>query len=139
MKGSYELFEHTADIGIRAIAPTLQGLVEAAGEGLYAVIGELLPAGDPRESLIEAEADSPAVLLRDYLGELLLTFERDGRIVTSVSALELGDEKLKASVQTERLDKARSRLHHEIKAVTYHELDLRETEEGFEATIIVDI
>ena len=91
------------------------------------------------ELLIEAEADSPAVLLRDYLGELLLRFERDGRVVTSVRTLEFGDESLKADVHTERLDKARSRLHREVKAVTYHELDLRETEEGFEATIIVDI
>jgi SHS2 domain-containing protein len=139
MKGSYELFEHTADIGIRAMAPTLQGLMEAAAAGLYAVIGDLTPGGDPEELLIEAEADSRAVLLRDYLGELLLAFERNGRIVTSVDTLEFGDENLKANVNSERLDKARSRLHREVKAVTYHELDLRETEEGFEATIIVDI
>ena len=44
MEPSYELFDHTADIGIRAVAPTMAGLVAPAGQGLYAVIGELIPA-----------------------------------------------------------------------------------------------
>jgi SHS2 domain-containing protein len=139
MEASFELFEHTADIGIRAFAPTPAGLLQAAGDGLYAVIGELVTAGDPEEVEITASADSPAVLLRDYLHELLILFERGGRQVTAVNDVVFGARKLTTKVRAERLDPARSAYHREVKAITYHELDLRQTETGYEATLIVDI
>ncbi len=72
MEPSFELFDHTADIGIYARAGTLPELVEAAGEGLYAVIGELVPAGKPQQSSFDVRAAEAAVLLRDYLNELLV-------------------------------------------------------------------
>ena len=54
MEPSFELFDHTADIGIRARAATLPELATVAGQGLYAVIGDLVPvrgdSGKPRES-----------------------------------------------------------------------------------------
>jgi len=44
MAGRYEFFDHTADVGVRVFAPTLPELVQAAGDGLYAVVGRLAAA-----------------------------------------------------------------------------------------------
>ena len=143
MEPSFELFDHTADIGIRARAATLPELAAVMGDGLYAVIGDLVPAprtlGEPHELKIELHHADAAVLLRDYLDELLVLFDRDHRIVTVANVSTFGEGRLVAKLETSLVDHERSVYHHEVKAITYHELDIRETPGGYEATVIVDI
>lgn len=139
MEPSFELFDHTADIGIRARAGTLPDLVEVAGDGLYAVIGELVPGGQVQRVSLELKDAEPAVLLRDYLDELLVLFDRDHRLATGVEVATFDPERLSATLETQVVDRDRSIYHHEVKAITYHELEIREIPGGFEATFIVDI
>ena len=143
MEASFELFDHTADIGIRARAATLPELATVMGGGLYAVIGELLPAqgavAEPRELKIELQHADIAVLLRDYLDELLVLFDRDHRIVTVANVSTFGEGRLVAVLETALVDHQRSVYQHEVKAITYHELDIRQIRGGFEAAVIVDI
>ncbi len=147
MEPSFELFDHTADIGIRARAATLPELAKVMGDGLYAVIGDLVPArgsaggsaGEPRESKIELHHADNAVLLRDYLDELLVLFDRGHRVVTVADVSTFGEGRLVAILETALVDHERSVYHHEVKAITYHELDIRQIPGGFEAAVIVDI
>ena len=143
MEASFELFDHTADIGIRARAATLPELATVMGGGLYAVIGELLPAqgaaAEARELKIELQHADIAVLLRDYLDELLVLFDRDHRIVTVANVSTFGEGRLVAVLETTLVDHQRSVYQHEVKAITYHELDIRQIFGGFEAAVIVDI
>ena len=139
MTGNFEFFDHTADVGIRVVADTLPELVRAAGEGLYAVLGDLIPGPEIREVRLRLAGDDRAILLRDYLAELLLLFDRDRSIVTDVEVTAFDERRLHATARVARLDDARSAYHHEIKAVTYHELEVRRTDGGYEATFIVDI
>ncbi len=139
MEPSFELFDHTADIGIRARAATLPELLEAAGNGLYAVIGELVPCGEPQPLSFDLKGADAAVLLRDYLNELLVLFDRDHRRVTTLEVPKFDDGRLVATAETQVVDGHRSSYDHEVKAVTYHELEIRTIPGGYEATIIVDI
>ncbi len=143
MEASFELFDHTADIGIRARAATLPELVIVAGDGLYAVIGDLVPlptaVGEPRDLKIELHHADSAVLLRDYLDELLVLFDRDHRIVTVANVCTFGEGRLVAVLETVLVDHQRSVYQHEVKAITYHELDIRPIPGGFEVSVIVDI
>ncbi len=130
-------------MGIRARAATLPELATVMGDGLYAVIGDLVPArgstGEPRELKIELHHADTAVLLRDYLDELLVLFDRDHRVVTVANVSTFGEGRLVAMLETALLDHERSVYHHEVKAITYHELDILRIPGGFEATVIVDI
>ena len=130
-------------MGIRARAATLPELATVAGDGLYAVIGELVPArgpaGEPHELKVELYHADAAVLLRDYLDELLVLFDRDHRMVTVVNVSTFGEGRLVAVLETVLVDDKRSVYHHEVKAITYHELEIREIPGGFEAAVIVDI
>ena len=143
MEASFELFDHTADIGIRAQAATLPELVTVAGDGLYAVIGDLVPSptavGEPRDLKIELHHADSAVLLRDYLDELLVLFDRDHRMVTVANVCTFGEGRLVAMLETALVDQKRSVYQHEVKAITYHELDIRPIPGGFEVSVIVDI
>ncbi len=139
MEPYYELFDHTADMGIRVRAATLPELLAPAGEGLYAVIGELAAGRASEPVAFDLTADDSAYLLRDYLNELLVLFDRDSRRVTSVDVSAFENQRLAATVQTAHVDDERSVFHREVKAVTYHELDVRSIPGGYEATLIVDI
>jgi SHS2 domain-containing protein len=141
MQARYELFDHTADVGVRVYAATMAGLVEPATGGLYEVIGELVAAvtGSGEQASFEMAGDEPPVMLRDYLAEVLQLFETGKRMVTAVNVAEFSERRLAVAVETRPLDAERSEYAREVKAVTYHELRIRPLEDGFEATYIVDI
>ncbi|MCK4340472.1 MAG: archease [Phycisphaerae bacterium] len=135
----YEFFDHTADIGVRVRAPSLPGLIEPCTEGLYAIIGEIATAGEPTARTIDISGDDPAIMLRDYLAELLYLFDEGRRCFTDIDAREFTPERLVVAGQARPVDKARSFFEREVKAITYHELAIRPVTDGYEATYIVDI
>ncbi len=136
----YELFDHTADVGVRVRAPSLAELLAPATDGLYAIIGDLVTDGREAELReLELGADEPALLLRDYLAEVLGLFEMGRLMVTTVEAREFSQARLAATVQLQRIDMTASTLEREVKAVTYHELRVCRVADGYEATYIVDI
>ncbi len=139
MRPTFELFDHTADMGFRVRAASLGGLLAPAARALYAVVGDLVAAGAPNPIPIDLKASDAATLLRDYLAELLHLLDRDDRIAIGVDVERFTDSRLIATVETDRLDETRSVADREVKAITYHELAIRSIPGGFEATVIVDI
>jgi protein archease len=138
MQAGFELFDHTADIGIRVFAPSMDELAAPAARGLYAVIGELATAGPATPFSLDLSGDDPALLLREYLTELLVFFERDQCVIEPDSA-EFNAEGLSVRGRKLAVDAAKSVYYREVKAITYHELAIRPVTGGYEATIIVDI
>ncbi len=139
-KPRYELFDHTADLGVRVTAPTLAELIPPATDGFYATIG-LIHVGRDSDAArsLEFTADDSALLLRDYLAELLNLFESEQRRLIGVRVHEFTAKRLAVTGQAQPIDKERSSLRREVKAVTYHDLAIRPQADGYEATFIVDI
>jgi SHS2 domain-containing protein len=135
----YELSDHTADIVLTARGGSLPELFENAARGLLSAVGELRVAGDPGELSIELDADDRADLLHDFLSEVLFLFETPHWVMTGATLSQLSDRRLEARLTGGPLDRDASILHREVKAVTYHELAVRERDGGFEATAILDI
>ena len=114
-------------------------LLMPAAEGLYAAIGELVAVGDESSMHFEFQGDDPSVLLRDFLTELLILFERDKRRLVAVVDAAFTESRLTVTAKTAPVDLERSAFHREVKAITYHELSIRTVPGGYEATFIVDI
>ncbi|MBM3978781.1 MAG: archease [Planctomycetes bacterium] len=135
----YELFEHTADLGLRATAPDLSSLFAEMGRCLLASVVEdpasVRPAQDVR---IELAGTDREFLMFDWLKELLLRFETEQMLFASfdVAATDAG---LVATARGERYDPARHALAHEVKAITYHELKVEQVDGAWLAEVIVDI
>ncbi|MEX0670881.1 MAG: archease [Pirellulales bacterium] len=135
----YEIFEHTADLGIRVVAPTLEQAMADAGRGLFAVIaGDLVQIRPVAEESFAVAGTDPIWLLFDWMSELHAAFELR-RMLLADFTVEIGPTGLRATARGERYDPARHTLAHEIKAITQHELDLRQTAAGWEGRFIVDI
>ena len=139
MEPSYELFDHTADMGVRARAATIAGLLQPAIEGLYACIGTLVPGAPAADLTFRLTHGDSADLLRDFLAELLHQFERHGCMAVGLEAVVFDDTQLTARAQMRLVSDGESSYHREVKAVTYHELAIRPVPGGYEATFIVDI
>ena len=139
----FEHFDHTADLGLRVRARTLEELFAEAGRGLFQMIVLNLQDVEPRqEHRVELQSDSLEYLLFDWLDELLYAFESK-RLLLSQFQVEIDAEasplKLKALCRGEVADPSRHRLDHEVKAITYHGLRVEQTREGYLAEVIVDI
>jgi SHS2 domain-containing protein len=135
----YEVFEHTADLGIRVRAASLGLLMADAAQGLFAVIagdlGQIRPAVS--ESFFVA-GDDPTWLLYDWTSELLAAFELR-RMLFGQFEVSIDPAGLRAVARGERYDPGRHVLAHEVKAVTQHLLDVRQTAAGWEATFVLDV
>ncbi len=139
VKPAFELFDHTADIGLRIVAPTLEGLIRPATDGLYVVIGELAECGPEETIKLDFAGEDSATLLRDYLAELLRLFETTQRVIVEPSVTEFTSTRLRITARALRIDPDQTIYHREVKAITYHELAISEITGGVEATVIVDI
>jgi SHS2 domain-containing protein len=138
MEAGYELFDHTADLGVRVRAPLQEWLIAPAIEGLYAAIGGLAAAPPRQVRTLEFAGDDAAVLLRDLLAEVLYLFERERLMVVGTAVEIFSNARLRVEVDLAEVP-ADARFDREVKAVTYHDLRLEQIADGFEAEYIVDI
>ena len=135
-KGSwgFEEVEHTADWELRVWAVDIAALLQAAAMGMYSLAGvKLMPA--PRVnrefSLAAAELET---LLVEFLSELLYFGEMEGLGFDKYSLL-IGEKSLQAALEGAPI----SSMEKEIKAVTYHKLEINRTQQGFETSIVFDV
>ncbi|MEW6197207.1 MAG: archease [Planctomycetota bacterium] len=135
----YETFEHTADLGVRVYAPTRAGLIAPATAALYTIVGRLRPGRAIAERTVAATGDDPALLLRDYLAEILHGLQVEHWLLADPLVEEFSDKRLVVQGRVVAIDPAGSVFEREVKAVTYHELAVRACADGYEATFIVDI
>lgn len=130
----FEEISHTADWSVRVWAPDLPSLFAEAARAMNSLSGTVM-GHDPRlKRTFESEAPDAEGLLVAFLSELLYCQEQEN-LAFDVFELEVKSNKLKVEMvgaQIVSLDKA-------IKAVTYHNLQIKETDQGFETTIVFDV
>jgi SHS2 domain-containing protein len=135
----HETFDHTADLGLRIRAATLDALFAEAAEAMFATIVEdLHTVAQTQRVEVVLPADDREYLLFDWLKALLYHFDAE-HLLFSRFEVHIGDDGLKGTAWGEPLDRARHELCHEVKAITYHGLRVEQTADGWLAEVIVDI
>lgn len=135
----YETFDHTADLGLRIQAADLNTLFAEAGLALQSALVEDLTAIAEEQSVEFAlPADDVEYLLFDWLRTLLYRFETE-RLLFRRFDVTIGADGLRATGYGEPMDFARHEPAHEVKAITYHDLRVEQTADGWLAEVIVDI
>ena len=139
MSAHSEIFEHTADIGLRMTADTLPELFVEAGRGLMGLmVDNALEAKPLVEIPLVITGYNHEELLADWLSEVLYLFEVR-HLVLSDFAVKVTAEGIQAVVKGEMLDRQRHRVAHEVKAVTYHRLRVEHVGGQWVAEVILDI
>jgi SHS2 domain-containing protein len=135
----YELFEHTADLGLRVRAPDLETLFREAAEGFFFLLLESgRPTGEERTFRFELEASRHDDLLFDWLNELLYTVDTTGCLLYEFD-VRVRQGRLEAVAKgVTPAPSIRERLR-EVKAITYHGLKVESVDAGWLAEVVVDI
>ncbi len=135
----FTFFDHTADLGIRMEAATLNDLFADAGRAVTAMLLDDSATVAPTITEIIAVAGNEVdYLLFDWLRELLMRFETRKMLYCQFNVV-VTETGLTATVAGEPLDPGRHPLGHEVKAITYHGLSVGQTADGWVAEVIVDI
>jgi len=135
----YELFEHTADLGLRATAADLDTLFAEMAACLSAAVVEDPSSVRPEVAVaVEVAGTDREYLLFDWLKALLTWFDADGLLFFRFE-VRVRDDGLTATAFGEPFDAERHSLNHEVKAITYHELKVVPAAGGWLAEVIVDI
>ena len=163
-RAGYEILEHTADIGLRAQDGTLQELFEISAWGLAEILDVARPrqvigaaavdAGTPTRSPSARSWEAPAGyaprpqrialgpsdiegLLVDWMNELILLTEEGRACVADVHVHAVSEEGLQARVDLVDCDPQPGGT--ELKAATYHQLSVRQTDDGWVAIVYFDV
>ncbi len=136
---TYELVDHTADVGIKAYGKTLSEAFENAAKGMFDIITDSSEIENIGQYNIELEAPDLEQLLVDWLSELLF-LNSAKNIVFGFFKVELDDKKnkLSAKVFGEKFDISKHKAGAEIKAVTYHMLEVKK-KKPFRVQVLFDI
>jgi len=139
--GRFESIDHTADLGYVCRAQSLAGLFENCGVSLAAMMfgteRQPAPAGDRRSVAVEAE--SVELLLVRFLNEILFLWETHRFVPTEVDVEGVTTTHVSAHLRGERYDPARHDVLADVKAATYHMLQVEEQPDGWTATVIFDV
>ncbi len=134
----HKSIEHTADLAVRAWAPDLRGLIEQAARGMLDLMLAGMPA--PESTLeIDAEGETPEDLLVDCLREVLLLIELAGLVPVSVDIAEADGARAHCLVGVVPPASMRHALLQDIKAVTYHGLEIRDVGGVLEVEVVFDV
>lgn len=134
---TYKMLEHTADVRIFVQGDSLEELFLDA---VYGMMEILKPKFDNQKQgtqrAITLEAADITALLIDFLNEVLLASQINKEAYDEVIFKILSLRSLEAILR----GVAVSSFDEDIKAVTYHEAEIRRTEDGkWETMIIFDI
>lgn len=132
---SFEEIEHTADIAIRVWGQDLAKLFANAAYGMASQLTDASDVPVTTEKAIALDADDVEILLVEWLSELLYLGETENLVFVTFDFSTVTLQRLRAVVGGGPLVER----HAHIKAVTFSELDVRRTEDGYETVIVFDV
>ncbi len=135
----FDVFEHTADIGVVAYGADMREAFANAAYGMFSLMADLKQVREETSRYIEAEAGDRESLVVSWLNELLYLFDVEGIIFNRFDILELTNTRLKADAYGEKADASRHKLRGGVKAATYHTLKVVEDRGRCSIRVIFDV
>lgn len=126
--------DHTADVELHVWAPDLPCLLEQAARGMFS-LGEFRLKSGKRQTLqIGFPVTDPESTLVNFLSELLFLIEVEGL------GFDNFDINIEAGTLSAELSGAPLEFQNKhIKAVTYHNLEVKQGPDGLEARVVFDV
>jgi SHS2 domain-containing protein len=131
--------DHTGDVGFEVRAGSLEELFQRAARGLYSILVENPPAVGDREEEVTVEEEGDDLLLRAFLAELLYRFLARRTMFCGFAEVRFEGRRLTARGPCASFDPNRHGLRTELKAVTYHGLEVRRDGDGWTGRVIFDV
>jgi SHS2 domain-containing protein len=135
----WETFEHEADVGLVVRGRDGPELFANAGVALFDLVCDLTAVAERAAYPVTGEADGVETLLVGWLNDLVYLFEGEGVVCRRFAFPSWSETHYRAEAFGEPLDPQRHDPRDLVKAATYHRLAIARSEEGLEATVILDV
>ncbi|MEA3407538.1 MAG: archease [Chloroflexota bacterium] len=135
MEKRFEEVEHTADIALHVWGRDLSELFANAAYGMASQLTDIEDVVLTDEQEIGLEAKDTEILLVDWLSELLYRGERKHHVYVDFEMQKVTEKELQAIARGGPV----KAYHRGIKAVTFSELEVVQTENGYETTVVFDV
>jgi SHS2 domain-containing protein len=130
----YEQIPHTADWCLRVWGADLPALFVEAARGMNSLAGMQPAPGPVRRKTFESTASDPESLLVSFLSELVYAAEQENTVFDRFE-VHIAGQGLRCKMKGAPLLTGKKN----IKAVTFHNLNIRQTNRGFEVEIVFDV
>lgn len=140
----FEILEHKADLKIRVFGKNKEELFRNAVLAMMSILKAepdkpVVAEWDDRPILQQkVKVNSPdlSALLVDFLNEVLYLTQVNKEVYSEVKFTKFSDTAIEAKLLGKKVES----FGEDIKAVTYHGLDIRQTDkEAWQATVLFDI
>jgi SHS2 domain-containing protein len=132
----FEEVEHIADKALRIVGINLKELMISAAQGMtQLMVGDVSKISNKIKKSIELQAVDAESLLVEWLGELAYWAETEMLVFKKFKVTDITATRLQATIWGAKVPE----LEKHIKAVTYHNLEIRQTPKGLEATVVFDV
>jgi SHS2 domain-containing protein len=138
IKTSYRFIDHTADLGIVVRGVDPKSLFKNTALALVDIIVDAKVPGSQEKKAIDVTGDDWADLMVNWLREILYLWNGEEYLVKDVTVIELSEKQLRAEVALEAYQPQIHTIKTEIKAVTYHQIQVGPANGEWEARIIFD-
>jgi protein archease len=135
----FDLLDHPADLGIEARGETMAQAFEQAATGLMSVILDLSSVEARVSREVSLEASDLEQLLVKWLSEVLYLYDGEKFVCRELSVFELRHDSLRATALGEAFVPEKHVTRLDVKAVTYHQLVVEETNTGCRVRVFLDI
>ena len=138
----FKFIEHTADIAVDVRGDSLEELFTASAEAFSNSIADPFHAIDAKTHNITLTSDSTEELLVDFLNELNYLAEIKKLIYVEASRVAISAKdnifELSADIKLNRIE-SDTELKNEIKAITYHQMNIEFKDNWYTTRIVFDI
>lgn len=135
----YEVFEHTADIGLHIYGATLAELFIHAAQGMESLMVPLEQVRATTSQEIAVTGHDTLSLLIEWLNELVYLFDTAHLLFRDFEIDIISETHVAGRALGEPFDAQRHELSSAIKAVTWHQAAINRTPGGYQARIIFDL
>jgi protein archease len=133
----FEILEHTADIGIRVRGSSLEELFENAALGMTEILGARAQGGGGQAVAVRVEGSDREALLVAWLDEVMFRLEHSAARLANVDVRAVREGVVDCELIL--VEDGSPPDGTELKAATYHQLAIRQTGGGYEATVYFDV
>jgi len=142
-KFGYEFLPHTTDAYIEATGATLQEAFQFAGRALFDTLCDVNSVSSKKSEVVSFFGADEVALLHNWLETLLLRFEIEGMVFSEfkVESIEKSKESIHgvARIVGEPYDRRKHHPKVEVKAVTYHKMEVIREPDRTRVRFILDL
>ena len=138
-KPTFEILEHPADVGFLAHGETREELFQNAAAAMFSLACDPAAIEEKERRELLAEGEGIEALLYAWLAEVLAVADAEGLVFRRAEVGEISERRVRGVAYGEKFDRTRHHAGTYIKAVTFHQLEVRQSEQGWRARVFLDV